>query len=68
MNELGLGGMEWVSVTEVTGIHDVKRVKDIGSVLEVTDFFEIQENADNVMAKLTSKGRAYFEEHRKEFI
>lgn len=68
MNELGLGNLEWVSVTEVTGIHDVKRVQDIGSVLEVTDFFEIERRADNVMAKLTPKGKAYFEEHRKEFI
>lgn len=68
MNELGLHDREWVSVRDATGIHDIKRVHDIGSALAVTDYFEVLRNIDDVQAKLTAAGRTYFEQHRKEFI
>ena len=68
MNELGLSNTEWVNVSEVTGIHDYQRVQDIGTVLSLTEYFEIIAKPEDVMAKLTTQGWAYFEQHRKEFI
>lgn len=68
MNELGLSDKEWVTVSEVTGIHDYQRIHDIGTVLSLTEYFEIIVKPEDVMAKLTQQGWAYFEQHKKELV
>jgi len=68
MNELGLSNKEWVTVSEVTGIQDYQRVHDIGTVLSLTEYFEVIVKPEEVLAKLTPQGWTYFEQHKKEFV
>lgn len=62
----GSGKDEWVDIGEATKIKDHNRIHDLGKVLELTRYFEVRFEPQQVFAKLTTFGSEFYEDHRKQ--